>query len=183
MIAINDGVDTITRSSADDFNIMVKNLMNDNYCRDISIKIRSQLQVKRKNGEFIGAFAPYGYEKSPEDKNKLMVDVYAAEVVRDIFGWKLSGINQDAIARRLNEQSILSPLEYKRSKGLPYKHHSKRKAKRSGRRLQFIEFLPTRFMLERLYKEFGLDPIIKSKQLSSMNRISGQFTKTHMKRS
>lgn len=112
LIAINDGVDTITRSSADDFNIMVKNLMNDNYCRDISIKIRSQLQVKRKNGEFIGAFAPYGYEKSPEDKNKLVVDVYAAEVVRDIFGWKLSGINQDAIARRLNEQSILSPLEW-----------------------------------------------------------------------
>lgn len=120
LIAINDGVDTITRSSADDFNIMVKNLMNDNYCRDISIKIRSQLQVKRKNGEFIGAFAPYGYEKSPKDKNKLVVDVYAAEVVRDIFGWKLSGINQDAIARRLNEQGILSPLEYKRSKGLPY---------------------------------------------------------------
>ena len=129
LIAINDGVDTITRSSADDFNIMVKNLMNDNYCRDISIKIRSQLQVKRKNGEFIGAFAPYGYEKSPEDKNKLVVDVYAAEVVRDIFGWKLSGINQDAIARRLNEQSILSPLEYKRSKGLPYKTSFKTKSK------------------------------------------------------
>lgn len=129
LIAINDGVDTITRSSADDFNIMVKNLMNDNYCRDISIKIRSQLQVKRKNGEFIGAFAPYGYEKSPEDKNKLVVDVYAAEVVRDIFGWKLSGINQDAIARRLNEQGILSPLEYKRSKGLPYKTSFKTKIK------------------------------------------------------
>lgn len=129
LIAINDGVDTITRSSADDFNIMVKNLMNDNYCRDISIKIRSQLQVKRKNGEFIGAFAPYGYEKSPEDKNKLIVDVYAAEVVRDIFGWKLSGINQDAIARRLNEQGILSPLEYKRSKGLPYKTSFKTKSK------------------------------------------------------
>lgn len=44
-------------------------------------------------------------------------------------------------------------------------------------------FLPTRFMLERLYKEFGLDPIIKSKPLSSTNRISGQFTKTLMKRS
>lgn len=63
------------------------------------------------------------------------------------------------------------------------KHHSKRKAKRSGHRLQFVEFLPTRFMLEHLYKEFELGPIIKSKQLSSMNRISGQFTKTHMKRS
>ena len=49
--------------------------------------------------------------------------------MRDIFGWKLSGINQDAIARRLNEQSILSPLEYKRSKGLPYKTSFKTKSK------------------------------------------------------
>ena len=68
LIAINDGIDTITRNSSDDFNILLKNLMNDNYCRDISIKIRSQLQVKRKNGEFIGAFAPYGYQKDEKDK-------------------------------------------------------------------------------------------------------------------
>ncbi len=121
LISINDGIDTITRSSSDDFNIMVKNLMNDNYCRDISIKIRSQLQVKRKRGEFIGAFAPYGYEKSETNKNQLVIDEYAAEVVRDIFRWKLEGINQDAIARKLNEQGILSPMEYKKSKGLSYK--------------------------------------------------------------
>lgn len=129
LISINDGIDTITRNSSDDFNIMVKNLMNDNYCRDISIKIRSQLQVKRKNGEFIGAFAPYGYEKSAEDKNKLVIDLYAAEVVRDIFRWKLEGINQDAIARRLNKQGILSPMEYKKSKGLSYKTSFKTKSK------------------------------------------------------
>lgn len=128
LIAINDNVDTITRSSSDDFNIMVKNLMNDNYCRDISIKIRSQLQVKRKNGEFIGAFAPYGYAKAADDKNKLVVDTYAAEVVQDIFQWKLEGINQDAIARRLNEQGILSPMEYKKSQGLSYKTAFKTKS-------------------------------------------------------
>lgn len=129
LISINDGIDTITRSSSDDFNIMVKNLMNDNYCRDISIKIRSQLQVKRKNGEFIGAFAPFGYEKSEKDKNQLVVDVYAAEVVRDIFRWKLEGLNQDAIARRLNEQGVLSPMEYKKSKGFSYKTSFKTKSK------------------------------------------------------
>ena len=121
LIAINDGIDTITRSSSDDFNILLKNLMNDNYCRDISIKIRSQLQVKRKNGEFIGAFAPYGYQKDEKDKNQLVVDVYAAEVVRDIFRWKLEGFNQDHIARKLNAQGVLSPMEYKKSKGLSYK--------------------------------------------------------------
>ena len=103
--------------------------MNDNYCRDISIKIRSQLQVKRKNGEFIGAFAPYGYEKSEEDKNKLVIDVYAAEVVRDIFRWKLEGLNPDTIARKLNEQGVLSPMEYKKSRGLSYKTSFKTKSK------------------------------------------------------
>ena len=121
LISINDGIDTITRSSSDDFNIMLKNLMNDNYCRDISIKIRSQLHVKRKNGEFLGAFAPYGYEKDEADKNKLVIDPYAAEIVRDIFRWKLEGVNQDSIARRLNDQGVLSPMEYKKSKGLSYR--------------------------------------------------------------
>ncbi len=121
LISINDGIDTITRSSSDDFNIMLKNLMNDNYCRDISIKIRSQLHVKRKNGEFLGAFAPYGYEKDESDKNKLVIDPYAAEIVREIFRWKLEGVNQDSIARRLNEQGILSPMEYKKSKGLSFR--------------------------------------------------------------
>lgn len=121
LIAINDGIDTITRNSSDDFNILLKNLMNDNYCRDISIKIRSQLQVKRKNGEFIGAFAPYGYQKDEKNKNQLVIDIYAAEIVRDIYRWKLEGINQDHIARKLNEQGVLSPMEYKKSKGFSYK--------------------------------------------------------------
>lgn len=129
LIAINDQIDTITRSSSDDFNIMVKNLMNDNYCRDISVKIRSQLAVKRKRGEFIGAFAPYGYEKSAKDKNRLEIDPYAAGVVEDIYRWKLDGVNQAAIACRLNDQGILSPLEYKKSKGLSYKTSFKTNAK------------------------------------------------------
>ncbi len=121
LIAINDGIDTISRNNSDDFSIMLKNLMNDNYCRDISIKIRSQLQVKRKNGEFIGAFAPYGYRKSKEDKNLLLVDAYPAGIVQDIFRWKLEGMSQDAIAKRLTEQGILSPMEYKRSQGISFK--------------------------------------------------------------
>ena len=74
LIAINDNVDTVTRDYSDDFSITLKNLMNDNYCRDISMKIRSQFQVRRKNGEYLGAFAPYGYMKSEDDHTKLEVD-------------------------------------------------------------------------------------------------------------
>lgn len=100
--------------------IPIKNMMNDNYCRDISIKIRSQLQVKRKNGEFVGAFAPYGYKKSDENKNLLVIDPYAADVVQDIFSWKLDGMSQDTISKRLNEMGVLSPMEYKKTQGLAY---------------------------------------------------------------
>lgn len=70
----------------------------------------------------------------------------------------------------LTSRAFSHHLNIKEAKGCHIKHHSKRKAKHSGHRLQFVEFLPTRFMLERLYKEFGLGPIIKSKQLSSMQQ-------------
>lgn len=129
LIAINDGVDTITGDSSDEFNITVKNLFNDNYCRDISIKIRSNLGVKRKNGEFIGAFAPYGYRRSETERNQLVVDEYPASIVQDIFKWKLSGMSQDGIAKKLNEMGVLSPLEYKHSKGMKYKSGFKVKEK------------------------------------------------------
>ena len=117
LIAINDGVDTITRDMTADFGITIRNLVNDNYCRDISMKIRSSLTTKRKNGEFTGPFAPYGYKRSEKERNKLVIDEGAACVVRDIFRWKLSGMNNDAISNRLNNMGILCPMEYKCSKG------------------------------------------------------------------
>ena len=121
-IAINDQFDSGKgRSSTDRILIPFKNLINDAYCRDISIKIRSQLEIKRKKGDFIGSFAVYGYIKSPEDHHKLVVDHYAAGVVQDIFKWKLEGASQQRIADRLNERGELSPMEYKRCCGLAYR--------------------------------------------------------------
>lgn len=129
LIAINDNIDTITKDMSDELGITIRNLFNDNYCRDISIKTRSSLKVKRKNGEFIGAFAAYGYRRSDKEHNNLVIDEYPAAVVQDIFKWKLAGMSQDGIARRLNEQGILSPLEYKRSQGMNYKSGFKVKEK------------------------------------------------------
>lgn len=121
-ISINDGYDSYCqRSSSDKILIPFKNLINDAYCRDISVKIRSQLEIKRKKGDFIGSFAVYGYLKTPEDRHKLMVDEYASTVVQDIFKWKLQGMSQKRIADRLNELGILSPIEYKRFCGMKYK--------------------------------------------------------------
>lgn len=120
-IAINDGFDNVNgRTSSDRILIPFKNLINDAYCRDISIKIRSQFEIKRKKGEFIGAFAVYGYKKDPDNRHKLLIDEYAANVVRDIFKWKLDGMSQQQIAERLNERGELSPMDYKRSCGMNY---------------------------------------------------------------
>lgn len=120
-IAVNDHYDSVNgRTSSDWILIPFKNLINDAFCRDISIKVRSQLEIKRKKGDFIGSFAVYGYQKSPEDRHKLAVDDYAAGIVKDIFRWKLEGASQQRIADRLNERGILSPMEYKRFCGLSY---------------------------------------------------------------
>lgn len=120
-IAINDNYDSLHHNaSSDDLIIPFKNLINEAYCLDTSIKIRSQLEIKRKRGDFIGSFAVYGYKKDPENRHQLIVDDYAADVVRDIFHWKLEGISAGDIADRLNAAGIASPMGYKKSQGIRF---------------------------------------------------------------
>ena len=120
-IAVNDHYDSLgDKKASDDLIIPFKNLINEAYCRDISVKIRSQLEIKRKNGQFLGSFATFGYLKDEQNKNKLAVDEYAADIVRDIFKWKLEGVSPQDIADTLNKLGILSPMEYKRSLGMKF---------------------------------------------------------------
>lgn len=120
-ISINDNYDNAQESNpGDSFIIPFKNLMNDSYCRDISMKIRSQQEIKRKKGELLGGFAPFGYMKDENDKNHLVIDEYAAAIVRDIFEWILDGKSANMIANELNEKGIPSPAEYKRINGLNF---------------------------------------------------------------
>ena len=134
-IAVNDHYDSLKGDDqGDEILVPFKNLINDAYCRDISVKIRSHLEVKRKNGEFIGAFAPYGYQKDGEDHHRLVVDTYAAGVVQDIFRMKLHGMSQDAIAGKLNRDGILSPMEYKNSMGINFRTVFRAKAHPGGAR-------------------------------------------------
>ena len=120
-IAVNDNYDSLgEKSASDDLVIPFKNLINEAYCRDISVKVRTQLEIKRKSGQYIGAFAVYGYMKDETDKNRLIVDEYAADIVRDIFSWKLDGMSPQDIAVRLNQSGILSPMEYKKSLGMKF---------------------------------------------------------------
>lgn len=119
-IAITDGYDSAHPDPSSSLMVPFKNLVNDSYCRDTSIKIRSHLDVKRRNGEFIGSFAAYGYAKDPENKNHLIIDPEAAGVVRDIYDWKIAGMSNQTIADRLNNMGVLSPMEYKKAKGIKF---------------------------------------------------------------
>lgn len=119
-IAITDNIDTARENSSDELTVSVKNIMNEAYCRDISVKTRTALDVKRRNGDFVGAFPVYGYVKSEENKNQLVPDPYASRVVQDIFRMRMAGSSALHIANELNSLGILSPLAYKRNNGFPY---------------------------------------------------------------
>ena len=121
-IALNDNYDSFTASETEkNLVIPFKNFINDNYCRDTSAKVRSVCKVKRKQGQFISNYAPYGYEKDKEDKHKIVIDKEVEYVVRKIFSMKLEGYSSYSIAKHLNDNGILSPMEHKKAKGIRYK--------------------------------------------------------------
>lgn len=120
-ITINEGYDSLSATSSDDLAFTINSFVYDFYIRDISTKIRTNLTVKKQNGEYAGAFVAYGFVKDSNDKSKLVVDQFAADVVRDIFRWKIEGLSPQNIAVRLNELGIPSPAEYKKLSGSNYK--------------------------------------------------------------
>jgi len=141
-IAVNDNYDSQNHNAqTDNLIIPFKNLINDAYCADTSRKIRSQFEVKRQKGEFIGSFAVFGYLKDPDNKNRLIIDENAAPVVRDIFKWKIQGMNQQGIAERLNSLGILSPLEYKKSNGSNFKTKFQLKSKTKWNHVAVLRIL------------------------------------------
>ena len=117
-IAILDNYDTLT--SGYDMMFSIRNLFNEHYAQDISQKCQAAFKAKQRSGEFIGAFACYGYKKSERDKHKLEIDPYAAEVVRRIFDMYIAGYGKVRIAKILNEEGILCPSEYKKKNGYNY---------------------------------------------------------------
>ncbi len=115
-IAINDFVDSVNNpSSVNTILVPFKNLINDEYCRDTSIKIRTSLNAKKKKGDFVGAFPSYGYMKDPNDKHKLIVDESVRQIIIDIFNWSANeGAGKIEICHRLNNLGILNPTGHKK---------------------------------------------------------------------
>ncbi|MBR3243374.1 MAG: recombinase family protein [Parasporobacterium sp.] len=120
-IAVNDNYDSIEPD--DDMTSIIvpfKTIINDAYSRDISIKISTSLDAKRREGKFVSNYACYGYKKDLHDKNHIVIDDYAAGIVKMIYDMKFEGYSEGRIAQKLNEMKVLAPAAYKRSCGNDY---------------------------------------------------------------
>lgn len=119
-IAVADQIDSLERT----YNLFLplKNVLNEQYARDISEKVHITIRSKQKQGKFIGAFAAYGYRKDPEDRNHLLVDEPAAAVVRRIFDEYENGKTIREITEELNHEKIPSPSAYKKRCGEKYRN-------------------------------------------------------------
>ncbi len=143
-ISLAENVDSFTNpDSVSNIIVPITNVMNDNYCYQTSKKIRQVFDYKRRNGQYIGAFAPYGYMKHPKDKHKLIVDSDAAETVKLIFSLFLQGTSKRAIALHLNEHGVPSPSAYKLLKGLPVSTRGYDEPMWGGRMIHAILTNPT----------------------------------------
>ena len=111
LIAINDGYDS---ARGEDDMAPFRHVMNELYARDISRKIRTALRAKILDGQYIGSFAPYGYRKSRENKNRLEEDREAAQTVRRIFEMAAEGASSRQIAEALSRDGVPVPLDYRR---------------------------------------------------------------------
>lgn len=113
-IAVNERYDSLSETAQENnFAISVENLLNDLYAKDISKKINSVYAENFKKGNYMGAYAPYGYLRSPEDCHKFMIDTETAPTVKKIFEMKAAGETYQGIANYLNCAGIESPSNYK----------------------------------------------------------------------
>lgn len=117
-IAISDGYDSADASTFDRLTVALKNIVNNIYSKDISLKSGGVLREKQARGEFIGAYASYGYIKDPRNRHRIIPDPETAQVVQEIYRRKLEGQGDTAITRWLNASGILSPSCYRYQKGI-----------------------------------------------------------------
>ncbi|MDE6922761.1 MAG: recombinase family protein, partial [Oscillospiraceae bacterium] len=122
-IAVADNADTEVKGNKKARQI--NGLVNEWYLEDLSENVRMVFDLKRREGKYIGGFPIYGYRKDPADKNHIVPDPEAAEVVRQIYQWSLEGHGRQNIAYQLNQRGIPNPTRYKAERGWTCNHPMK----------------------------------------------------------
>lgn len=117
-IAVTDQFDTADPGNLHGgIMLPLKNMINEAYSLDIGRKIKAQARQAMKDGDYIGARAPYGYRKDPDNCHKLLIDKETAPIVKQIFDWAYERVALNRIVRNLNEMGITAPSHYKKSTG------------------------------------------------------------------
>ena len=109
-ISVNDGVDTLNRTAMDI--TPFRNILNEMYATDVSVKIKSAQKTRFEQGKYMGSVAPYGYKKDPNDKNHLVIDENVSQNVRLIFDLALQGMGVERIRTYLTNNKIIKPSAY-----------------------------------------------------------------------
>lgn len=97
-----------------------RNLINAMYSKDLSMKAKSARMTRARKGEYIGGHPFYGYLKDPQNKHRLIIDENIRPIIERIFAMCINGLSTTMIAKALNEENILCPIEYKKEKGIRY---------------------------------------------------------------
>lgn len=121
-IAVNDSFDSARPQDIDSLDTSFKTLIYDLYSRELSAKVKNAKRMRAEKGLFLSPFAPYGYVKDPENKNRLLIDREAADVVRKIFTLAGDGVKPVEIAAMLNRDGVPTPMLYKRAAGCSRDH-------------------------------------------------------------
>lgn len=122
-ISIVDNADTSIKANRK--SRQITSMVDQWMLEDLSENIKATLAVKRKQGLWVGAFAPYGYIKDPNNKNHLVIDPEAAQVVKYVFKLYIEGYGITSLARRLNDEGIPNPAAYKQQHGQPFQNAHK----------------------------------------------------------
>lgn len=113
-ISVNDKVDTVKDlDSKKSFEVTLKNIVNDMYAKDISVKIKTSKHNRAKNGYFIGTVPPYGYKVVKlKEGQKLEVDERVRFIVEEMFRLTLEGKSQYEVAKYLNKKGYATGMVY-----------------------------------------------------------------------
>ena len=110
LIAITDHFDSSRKSDMESLSVPLRNLVNELYAKDISRKVWSSLQKKKKDGFAVGSAAPYGYIRNPITKRN-EIDHETAFYVQLIFMWAQLGVSRNEIANRLQLLGAPTPRQ------------------------------------------------------------------------
>ena len=118
-ISVNDHFDSLHDRKSDTLLVPLKSILHDTYAKDISRKVCSAIDIKKKSGKFMGKIPPYGYVRDEQDRYKLCVHTERAEIIRMIFKWRTEGMGSVSIAHRLNDMTVPTQLQIRFAEG----HH------------------------------------------------------------